>query len=256
MSWPPEPTGTWVIDLDGVIWLAQQAIPGGASAVARLRAAGVGVLFATNNSSPTVATFVERLARVGIEIGPHEVVSSAQAAASLVAPGERVHCLADDGVREALADRGAEVVEGDSADVVVVGWTHAFDFDHLARAATTIRKGARLIGTNGDPTHPTPDGLLPGAGSLLVSVATAAGVTPEVAGKPHLPMADLIRQRVADVTVGVGDRPSTDGALARQLGVPFALVRSGVASSEPAGPEPDVVADDFAALVDLFLGPA
>jgi HAD superfamily hydrolase (TIGR01450 family) len=255
MSWPPEPTGTWVIDLDGVIWLAQEPIPGGASAVARLRQAGVGVLFATNNSSPTVATLVQRLARAGIEVGPDQVVSSAQAAASLVAPGERVHCLADDGVREALAERGAELVEGDSADVVLVGWTHAFDFDHLARAATTVRNGARLIGTNEDPTHPTPDGLLPGAGSLLISVATAAGATPEVAGKPHLPMAQLIRQRASDVTVGVGDRPSTDGALARQLGVPFALVHSGVASSEPAGAAPDVEAADFAALVDLFLAP-
>ena len=146
--------------------------------------------------------------------------------------------------------RDAVVVDDGPADAVVVGWTHEFDFDRLARAAATARGGAQLIGTNDDPTHPTPDGLQPGCGALLAAVATAAGTTPLVAGKPYEAMIGLIRQRADDVTVVVGDRPSTDGTLARRLGAPFALVLSGVtASGDDARPAPDVAADSLGALV-------
>ena len=161
-------------------------------------------------------------------------MTSAQAAAGLVEPGATVLALADGGVPEALDERGVIVVEAGPADAVVVGWTHRFDFDRLADAATAVRDGARLIGTNEDPTHPTPHGLMPGAGALLAAVATAVGVDPEVAGKPHQPMADLMTGRASDVVVVVGDRPATDGLLARRLGVPFALVLSGVTGRYPA----------------------
>jgi len=86
---------------------------------------------------------------------------------------------------------------------------------------------------------------------LLAAVSTAAETTPEVAGKPHRPTADAIRARATDLSMMVGDRPSTDGALARQLGIPFALVLSGVtaASEVPRDPAPDDVAPDLFALV-------
>ena len=255
-GWPPGPSGTWVIDLDGVVWLAGEPIPGAAEAIGRLRRAGISPLFATNNSAPTVDELLARLARAGVPATPDDIVTSAQAAAVLVPAGATVLALADGGAVEALEERNATVVEKGPADVVLVGWTHHFDFDRLATAATAVRNGARLLGTNEDPTHPTPGGLLPGAGALLVAVATAAGVEPEVAGKPHRPMADLITARRSDVAVVVGDRPSTDGALARFLRAPFALVLSGVTApgGPPPDPAPDVTADDLGALVDRFLG--
>ena len=117
---------------------------------------------------------------------------------------------------------------------------------------------AGLVGTNEDPTHPTPDGLLPGAGAILAAVSTAAEAVPEVAGKPHAPTAEAVSERVAagELRVMVGDRPATDGALAAQLGIPFALVLSGVT---PAGTDPDeasaaAVAPDLLALVRQVLG--
>jgi HAD superfamily hydrolase (TIGR01450 family) len=249
-------SGTWVIDLDGVIWLTGEAIPGGAEAVGRLRAAGSSVLFASNNASPTVAELLERLSRAGIEATAEEVVTSAQAAASMIEPGSSVLAVADPGVTEALAARGITVVTDGRADAVVVGLTHRFDYDVLAKAARTIRNGARLIGTNEDPSLPTADGLQPGAGSLLAAVATASGATPEVAGKPHEPLARLIQHRTDRVALCVGDRPSTDGALAALLGVPFALVLTGVVA--PGAPLPDpppaIVADDFGGVVAKVLG--
>jgi NagD protein len=243
--------GTWVIDLDGVIWLSGQPIGDVGGAVAALRDAGIRTLFATNNSAPTRAELRERLAHCGITVDDPDLLTSADVAAGMIPVGARALLLADEGVREALHRRGVIVVEAEPADVVVVGWTRHFDFDAVDRAARAVRAGARLLATNEDATLPTPDGPLPGCGALLAAVATAAGVTPEVAGKPHQPTADAVRARANDLRLMVGDRPTTDGALATQLSVPFALVLSGVTDADhvPDNPAPDIVADDFSALV-------
>ena len=249
--------GSWIIDLDGVVWLADDPIPGSAGAVARLRQAGYGVVFATNNASPTVAELTARLAAAGIDVEPDELVTSAQATASMLEPGTTAVVCADGGVLEALTARGVTVVPEGPADAVVVGWTRRFDFELLATAATAVRMGARLVGTNEDPTHPTPHGLLPGSGAILAAVATAAQATPEVAGKPHEPFVGLLRARAPDAVLVVGDRPSTDGALARRLGLPFALVRTGVTADgrEPMAVEPDEEARDLGTLVARHLDP-
>ena len=246
---PAEPS-TWIVDLDGVVWLAGTPIPGGDEAVRRLRAAQVRVLFVTNNSAPTIEELLARLERVGITAVPDDLVTSAQAAAQLLEPGQRAYALADGGATQALRERGVELVDGPPADAVVVGWTHDFNFERLTLAARLVRDGARLIGTNEDSTHPTPEGLLPGSGALLAAVATAADTVPEVAGKPHRPIVDLICGRTDATALVVGDRPSTDGALAVALGVPFALVLSGVTASADQEPPPaDFCAPDLLALV-------
>jgi len=230
----------WIVDLDGVVWLAGEAIGDPGAAVATLRSRGVDVLFVTNNSAPTRDQLVRRLGRVGIHASPSDLVTSAHAAAGLLQPGERVMMLGEKGLREALDERGVTIcLPGTTpVDAVVVGWTHIFDFDVLATAAAEVRGGARLIGTNEDPVHPTPKGLEPGTGALLAAVATAGRTSPTVAGKPHPPMVDLVRTRLAETAetgdagrvLVVGDQPATDGRLAEQLGAAFALVDSGVTS--------------------------
>jgi HAD superfamily hydrolase (TIGR01450 family) len=255
-SQPAPLEDAWVVDLDGVVWLAEQPIAGSAEAVALLRRRGVRVLFATNNSAPTVAQLVGRLAAAGIEAGAQDLLTSAQAAASMLPPRTSAFACAEGGVVEALEARGVALVAphrpppSSGVDAVVVGWTRRFDFDLLAESAALVRRGARLIGTNEDATFPTPGGLLPGAGALLSAVATAAQTSAEVAGKPHTPMVELVRRRVGQVSVVVGDRPSTDGLMARRLGARFALVRSGVtgAGNEPMAVEPD---EEAPRLVDL-----
>lgn len=247
--------GTWVSDLDGVVWLAESPIPGGAEAIARLRHEGARVLFVTNNSAPTLAELLERLARAGIPATETDVVTSAQSAAAMLAPRSTALVCAGAGVHEALAERGVESVPEGPADAVIVGWTRAFDFELMSSAAAAVRSGARFIGTNEDATHPTPRRLEPGAGALLAAVATASQATPEVAGKPHEPLVALLRERASDIVMVVGDRPSTDGALARRLHVPFALVRSGVTRDgrEPMVVEPDEDAPDLVTLVRRIL---
>jgi len=255
--WPPAPGGTWVVDLDGVVWLVGRPIPGADEAVARLRGAGVRVLFATNNSAPTRAQLHRQLAGCGITAPDQDLLRSADVAAGMLAPGTTAVVLGDDGVNEALTERGVTVVPQGPADAVVVGLTRTLTYDGVARAAAAVRAGARFIGTNEDPTFPTPDGLVPGAGALLAAVATAAEAVPEVAGKPHQPTAQAIAVRVppGELRVMVGDRPSTDGALAAQLGIPFALVLSGVTPPNEARADTGaaVTAADLRALVEEVL---
>ena len=242
---------SWLIDLDGVVWLADLASPGAADAIARLRSAGKRVAFVTNNSAFTVKEQLTKLRDMDIPASDDELITSAQAAAALVEPGETVLVCAGRGVDEALQRRGVRTARTGRVDAVVVGWHREFDYERLTAAFRAVRSGARLIGTNADPTYPMPGGPVPGGGSLLAAVVYAAEAEPEIAGKPNRAMVNLIRARVGAVEVVVGDRPSTDGALARRLSARFALVLSGVTDSDnvPVEPAPDVVAPDLGALV-------
>lgn len=248
-------------DLDGVVWLAHDPIPGSPDAIAALRAAGHRVLFVTNNSKDTVEVQEAALAAIGIPaVG--DVLTSAMAAARLVRSDERVLVCGGDGIRQAVERQGAIIVSDEEAepvaDAVMVGFHRTFDYAGLTRAARAVWLGARLIGTNDDATYPTPDGPIPGGGAILAAVQAAAGVPAVVAGKPYEPMAELVRavigEQAATAAVMVGDRASTDGLFARKLGCAYAHVNSGVT---PAGtlvdPAPDLIADDLSAVAAAVL---
>ena len=241
---------TIVLDLDGVVWLAGHELPGASHAVALLRSAGHHVLFVTNNSSPTLAKMIERLGRVGIDANPSEVITASIAAASALTEGTRALVIGEAGVHEAVEQAGVEIVTS-APDAVVVGWERNFGFETISVAADAIRNGAAFIATNDDPTHPTPDGLLPGTGALVAAIATAAESSPLIAGKPGKPTVDLIVSRSREVRCVIGDRPSTDGALAQALGAPFGLVRSAATPRESQGPE--VTGDSLLEVVTTLL---
>jgi 4-nitrophenyl phosphatase len=243
----------FALDLDGVVWLGDDPIPGAAEAVARLRAAGEPVVVCTNNSNPPVGAVEAKLAAHGI---PPEggVITSAMAAAALVEPGERVLVCAGPGVTEALRSRDATPVREGPADAVIVGMHLDFDYERLRVASTAVLAGARLLATNDDATYPTPRGPIPGGGAIVAAVERATGARATVAGKPHAPMAELVRARLGPGGVMIGDRPETDGAFAEALGYGFALVLTGVVSSgEGVEPHPALIAADLATAVDLLL---
>jgi HAD superfamily hydrolase (TIGR01450 family) len=193
------------------------------------------------------------------------------AAAHLIAPGERVLLAGGPGVVEAVERRGALATLNDGVasvgdiDAVVVGLDRDIDYARLTSAVAAVRSGARFIATNTDSTYPTPAGLLPGGGAIVAAVATASGIEPIVAGKPHEPMAGLIAQMLAgeqwpfdpSSVLMVGDRPETDGLFAERLGCHFALVRSGVTRpGQPlaSGTSPAFDTVDLATLVGVLLG--
>ncbi len=232
---------TVLCDLDGVVWLAHEAIPGSVDAIRSLRDSGRRVLFVTNNSAAVVADHERALAAIGIEAAG-DVVSSSMAAAFLVQPGERCLVTGGAGITEALEARGADVVLNDGTtrwapddafDAVVVGLHRDFDYARLRVAGKAVLEGARLIGTNGDTTYPTPTGLEPGGGSIVAAVASVGGVSATIAGKPERAMVDVIADKVGasfdpSRAAVVGDRPETDGLFAERIGARFVLVESGV----------------------------
>ena len=248
-----------VCDLDGVVYRGSEAIPGSPQALRVLTERGVRILYCTNNSRSTVSEYVDKLAGIGVEAAPDQVLTSGVVTAETIrergwAPA-RVMVVGGRGVDKELERVGCELVVGPAADLVVVGWDPDFHYDDMRLAASTVRAGARLIATNADATFPAPDGeVWPGAGSILASIERASGVTAEVMGKPNAPMMDAVASRLSGChSIGVvGDRSDTDLAGARSKGWPAALVLSGVTGAdEVAGLQerPDVIAQDLAALV-------
>ena len=241
----------WLLDLDGVVWLAGVAIPGSVDAIARLRDAGERVVFVSNNSSATIAEQEAKLEAIGVP-AHGDVLTSAAAAAGLLDPGTTALVCGGPGVVEALEARGVTPVREPPADAVIVGFHLDFDYGRLRAAHAAVAAGATLIGTNDDATYPTPQGEIPGGGAILSAVAYAASVTPVVAGKPFEPMATAVRRLAGDGPhLMVGDRPSTDGRFARRLGATFALVMSGVTKTAelPVDPNPDLLGADLASIV-------
>jgi 4-nitrophenyl phosphatase len=251
-----------------------QPIAGSVNAIESLRNAGHRVLFVTNNSFSVVADQENALANIGID-AHNDVVTSSQAAGALLRKGERVLLGGGPGAVEAIKNAGAilagrsdDHIQGDSDaqkmnseidqefeqqfDVVMVGYHATFDYRGLTRLSNAVRNGARLIATNDDATYPTPHGLIPGGGSILAAVAAASGVEPIIAGKPHRPMADLVRQvlGINDLSDAwmVGDRPSTDGLFAQTVGCKFAQVLTGISS---VGDINNVVNGDTHVFADL-----
>jgi 4-nitrophenyl phosphatase len=250
-----------------------QPIPGSVNAIESLRQAGHRVLFVTNNSYSVVADQEKALAKIGID-AHNDVVTSSQAAGALLRTGDRVLLGGGPGAVEAIENAGAilagrsdghalgesanhktssdtDTESDDRFDVAMVGYHATFDYRGLTRLSHAVRNGARLIATNDDATYPTPHGLIPGGGSILAAVAAASGVEPVIAGKPHQPMADLVRKvlGVNDLSNAwmVGDRPSTDGLFAKTVGCKFAQVLTGISSAGDVGD----VGDDASSLANV-----
>ncbi|MGA0035441.1 MAG: HAD-IIA family hydrolase [Ilumatobacteraceae bacterium] len=235
-----------ICDLDGVVWSGSNLIEGSAKAITQIQEVGSSIWFVTNNSNKPASSYLNRLSEAGVS-HYDQIITSAQAAATLVNKGERVLICAGEGVKQAVRDAGAVPVANtddsavDQIDAVIVGLHTEFDYYRLDRAARAVRNGARLIGTNSDVTFPTADGEAPGGGSILAAVEAASGVTAVLAGKPNQAMAAAVKNSLGGVfdpqhSVMIGDRYSTDGQFAVQLGCRFIAVSSGVAPDDSSVP--------------------
>jgi 4-nitrophenyl phosphatase len=249
-------------DLDGVVWLAHQPIPGSVNAIASLRKAGIRVVFVTNNSFSTYEEQVAALGSIGIP-AEGDIVTSAMSAATAMKSGWRVLVCGGRGLIEEVGRVTKDVVVAYNEpmaagrfDAVVVGFHREFNYQVLTDALTAIRGGAVLIGSNDDPTYPTPNGPIPGGGSILAAIEKASGVTPTVTGKPYGPMATLVRELCGEVApeemVMIGDRSDTDGGFAKAIGARFAMVLSGVMDTAD-GVNADIVAADLSAVAEILL---
>lgn len=247
--------GGVVLDVDGVLVHGTVAITGAAEALDRIRSSGRGIAVATNNATRTPAEVARVLGEAGVRVDPSEVVTSSQAAATLLDPGTRCLVIGMDGLHAALAERGCvEVREPDDADAVVVGLDTGLVWDDLRRATLALRAGAAFVATNGDRTLPTPDGLVPGNGATVAALIAASDREPVYAGKPAAPMLRSVAEQLGGGSpLMVGDRLDTDIAGAAALGWDTALVLTGVstrAEVEAAEHRPTYVAASLAELVE------
>ncbi|MEP6468508.1 MAG: HAD-IIA family hydrolase [Chloroflexota bacterium] len=279
----PPPTPVLVIfDLDGVVYRGHEPIAGATGLVAALRAAGRQVRFATNNSMATRQAYVERLAAQGIATTVDEIVISTWATIQHLRAHEpgirRLMALGAEGMLSELRGAGFETIHAASAapagwygapladpfDAVIAGLDPAVDFRSLGIAAAALRQGARFVATNADLRYPTPDGFVPGAGSIVAALRAASGVEPLVIGKPEPAMFQAVLESAgvaAAAALVIGDNPDSDIPAAHRAGIPALLVLTGIADARLAeGLEgerrPDwVVADpmEAAALLGLSL---
>lgn len=255
-----EGIATLVCDLDGVVYLGDEGVPGSGAALRAIVDAGVEVVFATNNSTKTPEQVAAKIATTaGFVADPASVVGSAQVtAARLAGRVETALVVGGAAIDVALAEVGIATREAwQDAGAVVVGLDTSITYDKLAAATLALRNGALFYATNTDSTYPTPQGLLPGGGVMVGALAIASGLEPVVSGKPEPAMAEHIATRAAGPVLVVGDRPETDIALANGAGWASALVLSGVTRSLEEVPfdlAPDLVVGSLADLADLLPG--
>jgi glycerol 3-phosphatase-2 len=261
---PVDRYDAFLLDLDGVLYRGDQAVRGAGEAVAGLRSAGRAVIFLTNNSARTPKEVADKLRGIGVDATSEEVVTSAQATARVAADIAReasrpatAFVIGERGVREALAEVGIEVLDGEpgEAGVVVVGWDRGVDYDRLRTATVLVRAGARLVATNADASYPAPGGQQwPGAGALLAAVETASDARATVVGKPHRPLFDAAVERAgAERPLIVGDRLETDVLGAAHAGLDSALVLTGASTAGDLLDEdalPAMILDDVGGLLE------
>jgi 4-nitrophenyl phosphatase len=263
MTRPPRPAGTVVFDLDGVLYIDSEGVPGARDALEACVDAGWRPLYATNNSTKTAAIVVRHIEeRTGFRADPHGAVTSAMSAARHVASiGRDALIVGSDAIGDELVARGVRVVDHNSPraerpDAVVVGLDKAISYERIDRAARAIRAGSAFVATNIDTTYPTPTGLAPGAGTIVAAIAAASGVEPIDCGKPTEHFGSLIVDMIGPgPVVMVGDRPETDIALGIAYGWTTVLVLTGVTSSVddiPRSYTPDHVIASVAELPALL----
>lgn len=249
----------WIIDLDGVVWLGTEPLPGAAEAVRRLREHSGGLVFLTNDPRSSRHEFAERLTAIGIESGPDQVVTSGAALAATLAEherGRRAYVIGSPALKREIAAAGIEVADpgsGESIDVVAVGGHDRFDYRELEGGLHALERGAAFYATNRDPTYPMPDGPRPGTGAILAALETAAGRRAVTVGKPSPQIFELARRRLGAcrAVAVVGDSLASDIAGGRQAGLGTVLVLGGSTTPEElemSSVQPDHVVASLAAI--------
>jgi HAD superfamily hydrolase (TIGR01450 family) len=250
-----------LLDLDGCLWVGDQALDGATDAVAALREAGKGLAFMTNSVRQAPEEFVRKLWRLGFQASIDEIVTCGAALQFVLAERNEAGAAFVIGSRalvDHVADAGLRIVNNTEfatrADIVVVGGHDRFDYRELRIATQAVLRGAELIGTTRDRTFPMPDGPWPGSGAVLAAVEEATGRRAQrIIGKPEPDMYDTARDRLGRGRyLAVGDRLDTDVVGARRAGIDSALLLSGAtarAEAEAADPRPTHLADSLAVLV-------
>jgi len=227
----------FICDMDGVLYHGNTLLPGAGEFVAWLTAADKKYLFLTNSSAKSPRELSEKLARLGLEVGPERFYTSAMATASFLAsqcPGGSCYVIGEPGLIHALYEVGFSM-DDVSPDYVVIGETAGYNYDRITHAIRLVRRGARLIGTNPDLTGPVEGDIVPATGSLMAPIEMASGCRAYYTGKPNPLMMRIALQRLGcrrEETIIIGDRMDTDILAGIEAEIDTILVLTGVTTAE------------------------
>ncbi len=255
------PVKALILDMDGVIWRGDSPVGDLPAAFAGFERAGLKVILATNNASRTPAQYQEKMAGFGVQVREEQIINSAMGVAYLLKKrfpqGGPVFVVGEIGLTTALKEAG--FYESEEPGVAVIGSIDRdVNFLKLKKATLLIRSGIPFYFTNPDKTFPTPEGLIPGAGSILAALEAATDVKPIIAGKPFTTLYDFALERLGtdpQETLAVGDRLETDILGGQRVGCLTALVLSGIASREDGlawQPNPDLIVDELGVLLQAL----
>ncbi len=248
-----------IVDMDGVLYRGTQPMPRLVEFISFLRERSIQFVLATNNSTRVPQESVDKLAGMGVTVSPDEILNSGQATARFLAheypPGTRIHVFGMPSLRQAMTDEGFVLADED-VELVVASMDRNVTYEKLEQATILIRRGARFIATNLDPTYPSEKGLLPGTGSLIVALETASGVKPTSIGKPEPTMYQLAMEQMGatpETTAIIGDRVDTDILGGKRADLTTICVLSGASTrAEAEGIEADLIYDDIGHLLDIW----
>lgn len=241
-----------LLDLSGVIYVQDEAVPGAAEALERLRSAGIPIRLVTNTTMRPRRSILERLERLAIEVDPAELITPASLAKRRCeeAGYKSVELVVLDELREDL--EGLEE-QGDSADAVIVGdLGDRWDYEVLNRAFRRLMDGAALIALQKNRYWETVEGLSLDAGPFVASLEYATGLQAEVMGKPSAAFFELALGELgvsADRAAMVGDDVEADVAGAMDAGLAGILVMTGKYREDlvrESGVDPTAIVDSIA----------
>jgi 4-nitrophenyl phosphatase len=251
------PIEAMLFDMDGVVWKSNVPTGDLQFFFAELHKHDVQYGFITNNGTKTIESVQNRLAKFGVPCEQNYILNSAIATASLLKErfpdGGNIYIVGEEGLITTLAESGFIHQNTPGGDIIAVvgGLDHGVNYDKLSIAATLIRNGVPFFGSNGDKTFPTPQGQVPGAGTILAAISAASGVEPIVAGKPQPFLFNLMLKRMnlqPENALVIGDRLETDILGGLNAGCPTMLVLSGISTMDDIsalGIQPDIVRKDI-----------
>ncbi len=249
------------LDLDGTFYLGDTLFDFSIPFLHHLQQTGRTYLFTTNNSSLSPREYVQKFARMGLEVPVEHIYTSADATAEYLlkhGPGHRLFVLGTEPLIR-FFERHGFVMEPDSPDALVLGFDLDFDYSRLHHAVQLVRRGVPFYATHPDLTCPVEnDEWMPDCGSLSMAIAAASGVRPVFLGKPFRPMVEGMLRRAGvgpEEMAVVGDRLQTDIRTGRDNGLLSILVLTGETRPEDlekSDVQPDFVVTSLGELMEFL----
>lgn len=230
--------GAYLFDLDGTIYLGDELLPGAHRLVATLREQGCQTLFLSNNPTRDPQMYADKLARLGLPTPTSHIVNTVVTMTAWLqreAPGASVFVIGEEPLERAVREAGLRITDRpEEIDVVVASYDRGFNYRKLQIAfdALWLHRRARLVTTNPDAYCPMPGGRgEPDAAAVVAAIEASTGVRCEAnLGKPSPVMLETSLAIIGlppSECLMVGDRLSTDIAMALDSGVDSALVLTG-----------------------------